>query len=98
MSISAVGGSSYPQLTLPTAATKPADTDAPAPAASAPANSNSSSSLAPAAKESASGDQDKDASSSSSSSSNNLVKINPDGTVGPLHHHRHANSPGVVHA
>lgn len=95
MSISAVGGSSYQQVTLPTAATKPADTDAPAPAASTPASSTSSSSSAPAIKESASGDQDKDASSASSS---NLVKINPDGTVGPLHHHRHANSPGVVHA
>jgi hypothetical protein len=26
------------------------------------------------------------------------VIINSDGTVGPMHHRRHANSPGVVHA
>ena len=90
MPISAVGGSSYPQLTLPTAATKPADTDAPAPAATQSASSQSKPD-ADAATTSAAG-------SPSSSSSVNFTKINPDGTVGPLHHHRHANSPGVVHA
>lgn len=95
MSISAVGSASYPQVTLPTAATKPADTDASAPAQSTSAPANPAPAKAASAQESGAGDQDKDAPSQSAST---LTKINPDGTVGPMHHHRSPNAPGVVHA
>ena len=32
------------------------------------------------------------------SSAPNMFKINPDGTVGPMHVRRHPNAPGVTHA
>ena len=89
MAISSVGASGFQPVSLPTAAAKPADTDAP-------------STAAPAAQKASDGGADKDApsasESSSSSSAVNLTKINPDGTIGPMHLHRHANSPGVFHA
>jgi len=38
------------------------------------------------------------ASGSKESAAPNMYKINPDGTVGPLHLRRHPNSQGVIHA
>ena len=86
MSIASIGSSNFPQVTLPAAATgapaaaKP-DTDAPAPAA--------------AAKEASGGDAKSSGGSSGSGAGESMFKINPDGTMGPLHMPR----PGhVVHA
>jgi len=84
MPISTVGASSFQPVTLPTAATKPADTDASAASAAKTAQPDTD----------AAGSRQKE----SSAAPVNMMKINPDGTVGPMHLHRHANSPGVVHA
>lgn len=101
MPISAVGSSSYQQVTLPTAATKPTvDTDAPA-----ATTQSTTQSTTQGASQQAKPDTDAAAAStggqgkgSSAQQAVNLTKINPDGTVGPLHLHRHPNSPGVFHA
>lgn len=80
----------------------------PAPAKAA-AETGSSEAAAPSAKpdtdaKTAKSDTDAPAAASTgkpeekSASAPNMFRINPDGTVGPLHQKRHANASGVVHA
>lgn len=102
MPISSVGQSSYQPYSGVSQVAKPD----PQEASSAPANSTSAE--ATAAKSSATaqskdttpdGDDAKSASSSAKgSSAPNMYKINPDGTIGPLHLPRPGHAPGVVHA
>lgn len=101
MPISSVSQSGTLPYIAPQGAAKPAaDTDAPDAAAS---TAKPASAAAPSATPDSSAKPDTDAPSASASGSKgssapNMFKINPDGTVGPLHLPRHAKSPGVVHA
>lgn len=93
MPIASVGSSNFPQVTLPSAATgatasaKP-DTDAPAASAKTAAAPDTDGDASKGASTS-------DAKSGGSSVGESMFKINPDGTMGPLHMPR----PGhVTHA
>jgi hypothetical protein len=69
---------------------------APALAALAPTAKTAAASAAVTSE--AAPDKDASAAKSSTASAPNMYKLNPDGTVGPLHLHRSRYSPGVVHA
>lgn len=105
MSISSIGSSSYAQTTLPTptaAVSAKPDTDASAPTAktaSAQPDTDAPAKTAAAAPDTKSGSvSGSETKSASSSGTGNMFKINPDGTVGPLHLPRPGHAPGVVHA
>ena len=89
MPISSIGPSGFPPAGLTTSADKAAPATSPAPAEKA---------AAPAASAPDKDDAKAPAEAKEASSAPNMFKINPDGTVGPMHIKRHPNAPGVVHA
>jgi len=98
MSISSISQSNYQVFTPVTSSAKSATqadpaTDTAAKAAD-PAKADTT------AKETATDEDAKTASSSKegSSAAPSMYKLNPDGTVGPLHLPRPGHAPGVVHA
>lgn len=103
MPISSVSqAGALPYIAAPSAAKSSPDADnssAAAPSASAPSAAASPAKSDNSAK-SATPDRDAPSAEASgsknSSAAPNMFKINPDGTVGPLHQRRHANSS--VHA
>ena len=85
MSISSITQASAPTLPALASTAKTAAEPAAATSEAAPDKEAASSAVATTAP-------------SSAASAPNMYKLNPDGTVGPLHMHRPGHAPGVVHA
>jgi len=91
MPISSVSQFNYQPYTSASPAAKPDAQEAPA--------STATTAVTTPDKDQASDNDAKTASDkTASSSSPNMYKINPDGTIGPLHLPRPGHGPGVVHA